>query len=177
MNTTDRSKEHPVWDVYNEFRTARLNVRYHEFKLRSVERLNMLIEWLLAISASSNVAALWFWKSEIGSIAWKVLGAIVAILAVSMPILKLTEKVRKYAEVLGAYLELEHDFNKLKIKISQERKYDNSLRKELEYLLEKKGNIIKKYKSGHINEKLRDKCQEKVNRELPSDEFYIPKED
>lgn len=167
----------PVWDVYGEFRTARLNVRYYESRLKKLSRSNSLTEWILAITASSSVTGLWLWDNLIGGYVWKALGAFTVILAVGRPILNFTGKIKTTSEILGAYKELDHDFNKLKIRISAHKKYDKSLEEAFEELLEKKGTIIEKSKDESIDEKLRKTCTQRVNRELPDDSFYIPKED
>lgn len=176
-NQDSENKKHPVWDVYDELRTARLNVLYYESQLKTLTRLNTTIEWLLAVATSSTVAGSWLWKSEIGGYAWKALGVIAVFLAIGRPILNFTNKIKRKSETLGAYRELDHDFLNLKIKISQNRKYDSTLKKEFQTLLKKKGEIIKKYKDEYVNQKLRSRCSEQVNKELPADNFYIPKEE
>ena len=176
MNQDENDMNHPVWNVYDEFRTARLNVRYYESQLKKLSTWNSFTEWILAVSASSGVAGLWFWENEIGGFAWKVLGAFTVFLAVGRPILNLTKKINKTSEMLSAYKELDHDFNKLKIKISTHKKYDEPLKDVFEDLLEKKGDIIKRYTDEYINDKLIIKCTQRVNEELPVDRFYIPKE-
>lgn len=177
MNQDESYRNHPVWDVYDEFRTARLNVRYYELRLKTLSRFNSFTEWILAISASSSVAGLWFWENEIGGYAWKLIGAFTALLAVARPTLNLTNKIKMTSEMLSAHKELDHDFNKLKRKISTHNKYDELLKEVFEELLEKKGDIIKRYTDGDINDKLIIKCEQRVNEELPADDFYIPKED
>jgi len=177
MNQDESYRNHPVWDVYDEFRTAKLNVRYYESKLKKLSRWNSLTEWILAISASSSVAGLWLWENLIGGYAWKAVGTLAVVLAVGRPVLNITEKIKTTSEILGAYKELDHDFNKIKIRISTYEKYDGPLKEVFEELLEKKGNIILRYSDEYIDDKLRKKCTQQVNEELPVDSFYIPKED
>lgn len=173
----DESYKNPVWDVYDEFRNSRLNVRYYESRLKKLSKYNALTEYMLAISTSSSLAGLWFWENIIGGYVWKVLGALAIFLALGRPILNLTEKIKKTSEILGAYKALDHDFNKLKIRISQNKKYDKPLKEEFITLLEKKGNIISKCTDEHIDDALRKKCTEQVKIELHADSFYIPKEE
>lgn len=171
------NKNHPVWDVYDELRTARLNVLYYESQLKNLTRLNTTVEWLLAAATSSTVAGSWLWTSVIGGYLWKILGVIAIFLAVGRPILNFTNKIKRKGETLGAYRELDNDFLNLKIKISQNKTYDSSLKKEFQTLLKKKGEVIRKYKDEYINQRLRSKCTEQVTRELPVEMFYIPKEE
>lgn len=170
--------DHPVWDVYNEFRTARLNFLYSSCQLKTLLLINNIIEISLAVFASSTIASIWFWKTEIGQYAWQVFGVISAILAIIKPILKLTDEIKKKSEIASAYRELDHDFLLLKILINQTKNYDESLKNEFKTLLKKKGEIVSKYKedAGSPNRRLLNKCFEQVEIELPVCDFYIPKE-
>ena len=175
MNIDESCEYHPVWDVYDEFRTARLNVRYYELELKKLSKWTVFTEYILAISVSSSVTGLWLWENVIGGYVWKALGAIAIFLAISKPILNFTEKIKMKSELLGAYKELDHDFNKLKIRINQNKKYDEPMKGEFNTLLEKKGHIISKYTDVSPNYKLINKCTEQVDKELPDASFYIPK--
>ena len=172
----ERNNDQRVWDVYDAYRTARLNVRYYEAQLKKLRRVNLWMEFLLAVSASSGVAGLWFLETAIGGYAWKVLGILVAFLAVLKPLLKLTAKIQAKSEILTDYRSLDHDFKKIIISISQYKKYDEKLRNQFIVLLDRTGEIIKKYTDEHINQKLRKRCTQIVNTELPVSNFYIPEE-
>lgn len=171
----DRS-HHPAWSVYDEYRTARLNVRYLEKQLKSLQQKNFWIEFLLAISASSSVAGLWLWENAIGGYAWKVIGLIAAFLAILKPIIKLGEKIQKKSEMLSAYRGLEHELQKIKILITQYNRYDDSLKKNFLAALDLKGELIEQYKEENIDPKLRSECEKIVNTELPSNSFFIPED-
>lgn len=169
------NKDHPVWDVYNELRTARLNVLCYESQLKVLTILNTTIEYLLAILTSSSVAGFWFWKNETGEFIWKLLGVITVILAVGKPILNLGSKIKKKSEIVTAYRELDQGFLHLKIMINQAREYGTSQIKDLQILLKKKEEIVKKYQD-IVNDRLKNKCYKRVNEELPIETFYIPEE-
>lgn len=84
----------PVWDVYDEYRTARLNVKYHAGLLRRQKRISFWLELTLAISApTSAVAGLWFWQSDIGAILWRIFAVIAAFAAIVKPLLRILTKV------------------------------------------------------------------------------------
>jgi len=167
---------HPVWSVYDEYRTARLNIRYLEKQLKSLQRKNFWIEFLLAISASSSVAGLWLWENAIGGYAWKIIGLIAAFLAILKPIVKLTEKIQHKSEVLSTYRGLEHELHKIKILITQYNKYDDSLKKQFLAALDLKGELIEKYTEENIDQKLRNECEKIVYTELPPNSFFIPED-
>lgn len=169
------TKQHPAWDVYDLYRTARLNVKYYSSRLDRLEKRNFWMELLLAISApSSVVAGLWFWDTEAGAFIWKTLGALSAFLAVAKPILRLTDKIRSMEEVLCGYRALEHDLYKITVLIKQENQYDTKLQKRFQDILERKGILITKGVESREDRQLKMKCQEEVLTELPTESFYIP---
>ncbi|CAG0968038.1 hypothetical protein METP2_01221 [Methanosarcinales archaeon] len=177
MKNMNRDLNHPVWDVYDEFRTVKLNVRYYESKLKKLSRSNAFTEYILAISTSSSVAGLWLWENNFGGYLWKGLGALAIFLALGRPIFNLTDKIKNTSEILGAYLALDNDFNKLKIRISQDKKYDKPLQEEFKTLLETKGYIISKTTYDDRDDALIKKCTNQVNIELPAKNFFIPTEE
>src|SRR5258708_289729 len=103
------NSDNPVIDVYNQFRTARLNVKYLEAKLRNWRRQNFWMEFLIAVSASSSAATAWFFQGDVGTWFWKILTGITALLAIAKPLLKLPEKIRRSEEMLGGYKTLDFD--------------------------------------------------------------------
>jgi len=176
MNTPQSISKHPVWSVYDEYRTARLNVRYYEKQLQRLKRNNFYIESIFAISTSSVVAGLWFWESVAGGYAWKIIVTIAAFLAVLRPLWKIPDKIEKNSEILYSYRMLDHEFHKIKIKIEQYKEYGKQLRDEFMTLVDMKGNIARREPNQSIDQKLRRECRQQVNNELPSNAFYIPED-
>ncbi|NQS90561.1 hypothetical protein HQ584_12325 [Patescibacteria group bacterium] len=171
-----KSSSHPAWNVYDLYRTARLNVKYYSARLTYLERLNFVMELILLISApSSAVAGLFFWDTPIGSKIWKILGIIAAVVAVSKPLLKLTEKIKQFEETITGYQILEHDLSVIKISIEEKQSYDKSLQKEFKKALERKRVLVTKCPEHREYKKLKNRCTLEVSQELPVDIFFIPK--
>jgi hypothetical protein len=171
-----KSTSHPVWNVYDLYRTARLNVKYYKARSTCLKRINFLMELILSISApSSIVAGLFFWDTTIGALIWKILGAIAAFVAVSKPLLNLTKKIEQFDEIITGYQVLEHDLSLLKISIDEKQSYDISLQKEFKKALERKKALITKYPEHREYKKLKNRCTSEVNQELPVDIFFIPR--
>ncbi|MGD0794468.1 MAG: hypothetical protein ABR958_02575 [Dehalococcoidales bacterium] len=164
---------HPVWDVYYEYRTARFNVYYYERLHGSLQRLNFWIELILALSVPS-IAGLWFWETTIGSIFWKVVAGLAALLAVIKPLVGLSDKIQQNSEVLTKWRVLHGDFQKLTYSISQLRKYDEKMKEHFLKLLETKATI--KEPPEAANDRLVKICFEKVNKELPMNNFFVPED-
>jgi hypothetical protein len=173
VNNMSTQLKHPVWDVYNEYRTTRFNVYYYEKTLSKLQRWNFVIELVIALSVPS-IAGLWFWETTVGGFMWKTIAALAALLAIIKPLISLSDKIQRNDEVLTKWRVLHGEFQKLVITISQYRKYDDKMREQFLRLLETKATI--KEPPEAANEKLRMKCFEQVKEELPSDKFFVPEE-
>jgi len=176
MNSQQRNLQHPVWDIYDEYRTARLNVKINEYQLANYKRWNFWIEFILALTASSSVASFWFWQSATGQAAWKCLFVVTAILAVLKPMLDLSGKIQKFSEILTDFKSLEHDFHKLTILINQHQKYDPEFKEQFYYLLDQKRFINQKTNEGTIRKSKKLEFEDQVINELPAKIFYIPED-
>lgn len=168
------TKDHPVWDVYDELRTARLNVKYYGCLLSSLQTRNTILEISLAATASSSVAGLWFWGTSAGAETWKFLTAVTAILAVAQPFLRFTDKIRSYEEVLTGYRTLEHDLLALKIDIKQQGAYTEAHKEKLSEALDRKGALVAKTPKPKASKRLAKKCRVEIDAELPASQFFIP---
>ena len=167
---------HPVWDVYDELRTARLNVRYYERQLSRLRCKNISIELILALSVSLGVAGLWLWQTAVGGIIWKALVTLAAFLAVLKPLIKLSDQIQQKSEVLTSWRLLDDGLRQLTILVSQYGKYDDEMRHRFLTLMQTKTTIIQRELPENIDEKLRRRCFQQVNQELPSDNFFVPEE-
>jgi len=177
MSVQQRDITHPVWDVYDLYRAARLSVLYYSEKLNWYKGLNSFIEIVLAITTSSSaVAVLWLWNTPLGQDIWKYAVVVSAILAVIKPVIKLTEKVQQYEEVLTGYRGLENDIKIIVVQINQSKKYGTLHRTKLLEALTRQGELLKKSPEAKPEKKLLDKCQLQVIRELPAEHFFVPKD-
>ena len=163
---------HPVWDVYDQLRTVRLNAKYYGKRLIKYERINFTTEIIVAITSSSSaVASFAFWSTEAGSQVWKVLLGISAIIAIAKPLLNLTKRIRAYEELLSGYRLLYHDLNELKIDINQAQAYTKAHRQKFLKINEKQRTLASKSPERVENLKVLQKCQNEVLDELPVSSF------
>lgn len=172
-------KKHPVWDVYDDYRTAMMNVRIQKAHIRRLKRLNYWVEIPLAIAASSTVAGLWFWESAIGGYAWKWLGVVTAFLAVLKPILSIPDKIQQRGEMLSDISVIENELEKLVKQIAQRKRFDKPLCQRYNKILDMKGVVKKKYQNAkylHVSRKVKLRCTEEVERLHPGNSFFIPEE-
>lgn len=168
------NRYHPVWDVYDSLRTARLNVKYLQIKLTSLQRKNFVFEWIIAISTFSSVTALSFLRTEDLQIVWQVFGAIAVLLAIAKPLISLSTKIQQQQERLLGYKNICHELEKITILIKQRQCFSKILREKFMEVIDKKGIVEGKYVHGKPDKKLLMKLEEEVNTELPLSNFYIP---
>lgn len=171
-------ENNPVWDVYDLYRTARLNKYYYAEKLNKTEWLNSIVELIIAISTpTSAIAGIWFLQSEYGQQFFKLCIAVATILSVVKPFLKLPKKIKDYDHCFSTYKSFEFDMEQIVIKISQDQKYSDQAKKLLNNAQVRKGKIISSSPNYKIDESLRKECEEKVIKELPNTHFFIPEID
>jgi len=168
--------DHAVFDVYDRFRTSRLNIKYQEAMLRPLVRWNTVLEIALGISACSGFTALWFFQCDVGKRIIEVLSASTAIIAVARTVLKLELKIRNRQEMLDGYRILHHDLGKIVILIHQKQAYDADLRQQFISAVDRERDLVKKSKDFYPNRRLLLQLYEEVNQELPAETFYVPKE-
>lgn len=166
----------PVIDVYDLLRTARLNVRYLETQIRQLQRWNLTIEIVLAVSASSVAGGLWILQNELGSYFWKLLGSVAALLAIIKPIINLTRTIKRKEGLLSGYRALDHDLHKISVLINQRQAYDSELQKQFLDALDRKGLLVQQDQESSVNKKLRERCYQEVLLELPAETLYLPEE-
>ena len=169
--------DHPVWEIYDQYRTTKLNIKYRSRILLNLKRWSKFFDISLAITApTSAIAAIGFWSTKFGFYVWQILISITALLAFIKPFLSLTEKIELNEELLVAERSLEIDLYKIIILIKEKMCYDTIIQDKFLESLDKIKDIIQKDKEVKVNEKLREKFFEEVNRELPNEFFYIPQE-
>lgn len=168
---------HPIVDVYNQFRTTRLNIIYLETVVTRLKCCNTLMDCAIALAASSDVAGIWFLQGATSQIVWKWLIGITAILSVIKPLLRLTTRVQKGEKELLGYKLIFFDIQKLIIKVNQGQRYTAALKTDFLKILDRRANLIHIEEAHFTFKRLLRKCYEQVNLEIPCKTLLIPKED
>jgi len=169
------TKDHPVWDVYDRYRSARLNVKYYTARLHRLVVTSKTFDIILAITApSSAISGLFLFDTEIGAFAWKWLLVVSAVVAVLKPILILGNKIKKFEEYLTGYHSYFLDLDKLKLEISQKKNYNDEMRSSFMDILEKRKALFESTPDLREIKRLKKRLAVEVKKELPLDSFYIP---
>lgn len=167
--------EHPVWHVYDELRTAKLNVCYYRSRLAKVKRWHTARELLMAASGSVGVAGLWFFMTPTGEVLWKTLASVAAFVAVYHSVTRPSETIRKLETQVTGWAQLEHQLAGLRRRIHEAGRYDEPFQKEVKGVLDGKLSLLNTdLIESDIDTSLRNSCFERVNGELPPDLFFVP---
>ena len=143
--------EHSVWQVYDQYRTARLNVRYYSARAVRLRRTTQAFDMFLA--------------------------GLAAVIAVIRPFLHLTERLESVEQALTGYRALDSDLEQLSVLIRQKGEYDKESQKRLQRALKRKEAIIGRLtRTEPEDNKLKAECTEMVNRELPPEDSFVPEQ-
>jgi len=172
-----RNLQHPVWNVYDQLRTSRLNILYYSAKLKFAERLQLIMQLILAAAVpSSAVAGFKIWDFWLGQYAWEIFVSLSSFIAFIQPFIGLQKKIKKLDELVVGYKILYFDLIDIKHKIENDQKYATTHKKVFKAALDRRKKLEIKETGLWENNSLRKKCQEIVKNELPAKYFYIPEE-
>jgi hypothetical protein len=166
-----------IWDIYDNYRTARLNVKYYSCRLAVHERWNTAFEIIIAVAAPSSViSGMWFLKNNTGLELWKWVSAAAAIAGFLKPFLKFGHKIKFYEQTLSGYRSLEYDLYEIILKIRDEGTYSPASKKLFESAMKKKKTLVTNPPETTQVKKLIEKLEQEVLNELPTTSFYFPEE-
>jgi len=172
---TMSTQAHPVWHVYDLYRTARLNVKYYSAGLNRLKRKNLYLEIMLAAFVSlSAIGVFGFWETTTGKEVWQFLVGVSVFLAVIKPILSLAERIRLQEEIISGYRTIDIDLHKITVQIHHDRKYTTTHRIKYEVALDRMGELVKMEPKTEVDNKLKEKCEQEVINELPDTIFFVP---
>ena len=147
--------------------------KYYDQKLRSIQRLNLWYEALLALGTSGTVAGWSFWRESTGQAIWIGLGAVVSVLSIIKPVIKLSDEVKRLSTLETKYAALQIDFQLLIFDIKSDRGLSQSSRRLYKEICKKMRDIGER-EDTHPSEKKLAKLCEQVNREFPPSSFWSP---
>jgi hypothetical protein len=172
-----RNLQHPVWNIYDQLRTTRLNVLYYEEKLQFSERLQLFMQIILAATVpSSAIAGFEIWDFWLGKYAWEIFVSSSSLVAFIQPFLGLSKKIKQYDELATGYKVLFYDLQDIRQKIEEDKGYGNTHKKLFKVAKTRRTRLEVKETGIRLNKNLRKRCQTAVGLELPAKQFYIPDE-
>lgn len=144
-----------IWDSMLD---ANLNVRYWGHLSRQYYKTSRSFQIFLALMASGTVASWGFWQDI--ELLWKILSGFAAVSAITLPILRLENKIEKMSILKGKWIELENEYEFLRI--TMENKNLNELEQEYKRIKDKEIEASKEEKTLPQPKKLANKCYQEV---------------
>lgn len=176
-NKAPRNMNHPVWNLYDTLKTARLNVLYYEEKLHRAELMIMVMQITLAAAVpSSAIAGFKLWDFWLGEYAWEIFVLFSSFVAFIQPFLGLPKKSKKYSELVDGYKILYYDLQDIRQKIEEDKRYYSPHKNLFKAAKARRKELEVKETGIKLDKKLRKKLQEAVKKELPGEKFYLPPE-
>ncbi|MFL6520165.1 MAG: hypothetical protein ACJ8NS_08090 [Chthoniobacterales bacterium] len=167
------TKAHPVWDVYSELRTARLNVKCLQREIRNIRRKSRALEWILALSGTSSIGGFAFLQHNFGKVLWQVLGGVAVVIGAVKHLLPYAEERVKKERLLSSYSMLDNDLHVIAVRIKERRAYDERAREQFRIAMEHK-KFLRAQNEGECAGRIKRRCENEVLNELPDKDFYIP---
>lgn len=168
------TKNHPVWELYNELRTARLNVKCLECRIKSIRRRANFVDGAIAIAGTSSIGGFWFLQNVVGTTLWKTLGAIAILLGAVKPLYPLTERRMKKERLAAGYRMLEQELRCICLGVKERGAYDDVAKAEFRVALNNKRLLIAQSEDDPCSQRVERKCRMAVSRELPVENFFVP---
>ncbi|MFZ6864700.1 hypothetical protein ACO0K7_18915 [Undibacterium sp. Ji67W] len=169
--------EELLWEIYDEYRTARLNVKYYSARLNTFENWNDWLEVLVAVTASgSTISGFWFFKTDEGVSFWKFLLTVSGLAAFFKPFLKLTHKIRFFEQTLSGYRALDYELGDIVLQIKKDQGCSKLVLKMFDAAKKKKKDLVTKPPEIQQKKKLINKFYEEVLNEIPKESLYLPKD-
>ncbi|MFZ6876262.1 hypothetical protein ACO0LF_29715 [Undibacterium sp. Di27W] len=165
-----------LWEIYDNYRTARLNVKYYSARLHSYENYNFWFEILIAITVSgSAISGLWFFETPEGKIFWKCISAFSVIAAFLKPFIRLTQKIKFYEQTLSGYRALDYELYEIVVQIKKDQGCSSIVRKMFDNAQKKKKDLVTNPPEIKQDKKLIDKFYDEVLNEIPKETLFLPK--
>lgn len=172
------TKESPVWVVYDEYRLARLNVKYYSARLASLERQNTVFDIASAVTVpSSAVSGIFLLKIPIVATLWPYFVGIVVLFSIIKPFLRFGQKIKLYDQTLSGYRALDHDLHEIVLKIRTEASYSALSKKMFDAAMKKKRILVTNPPEQVSDNKLVEKFTLEVNSEIPTTSLFVPSQE
>jgi hypothetical protein len=169
--------DHPVWQVYDEFRSSRLTAYCLRESIARWKFINGCFESVVAVGSATSVAGLSFLKTGAGADIWTVIGALAILLKVTKPVFGFRARIERTQKLASQFEDKADELNALKLRIQTQQDYDETCQREFLLLISRwNGKIHDKEGDLHAAVAFKSKCQKRVEAEFPGKLFYVPPE-
>lgn len=160
---------------WNDARTCLQYNFYIGHKLHVVRRLNLVMEAVIAATASGSAIASWtFWSSNAGVYLWSGLAGIAAVIATVKPFMNFGGLIEVYSKIVGEYRAIASSLEGTVFNIQQRRSIADEDRRrynDLRERMQKAGSHLPE----KFDEALLRECEQRVLQEKPATTLWAPK--
>lgn len=167
-------EHHPIWPLYDEMRTARLNKKVLELDIRRLARRILWIEIVIGVTTSSSIGGLWFLQAVWVAWLWKGLGVVAVFMMVLKPILKYQEEKEGNEALLVAYGLFEDQLAAIGREVQTRQAYDTELKARFCRTMETKQTLIESAQGSRVPRKELERLEDQVEQAMPAARFYLP---
>jgi hypothetical protein len=165
--------ERKLVQLYDDYRTARMNQKYYARQLRACTTLCERWEIFLAIATSGAVGSWALWQFPVGVYVWSIAGGVAVVLSVIKPFLRLTDHVQRYSQLWCGIGDYYSDLDALVKEVAVEKMITQEMDRALVVAR------TRVHKLDHIydpvpKKQLLEDCFEEVKAEIPSSSLWMP---
>ena len=161
--------------LYDEYRTALMNAKYYGKRLSFLKEVGLLMDIAVVLGTSSAFAGLAIWKGHIGANLWSWMLALSVLVSALRPILKITDKIDRYAKLQYGYLEVYYRLQTLTGEIRDAGGLNHDLKMRAAEI-DDRFRALEMEGDAYQNPKKLLKVQDEVERSIPSDSLWLPQE-
>jgi hypothetical protein len=164
-----------VKSINDTFRTALMNRKYYGHRLTATRSRSVVLDIIIAVGTSSAVGAWLIWKATPeGKNAWAFVAGLAALLAVIKPFLNLPKQIEKYSKLFVGHGDVFYDLKAITTELARVRDYTSKVQEAHDRVFQRIKQLAPE-DDPVINEKLRRRFFEEVNREIPVESLWWPK--
>jgi hypothetical protein len=161
-------------EIYDLYRSAALNKAYYGRMLSIYQRRNLVIEIILAVTASgSGISGLVWWQTDYGRPIWAVLSLLAGILAVAKPILQFNVSVERYSKLFTGHLDNYLSLRTLVSRIKKQRRLTGEMIRQFEQA-EKRYIELSRGDDPQTVLRVHQQCEQEIRGSIPDSALWWP---
>jgi len=160
---------------YDFYRSAVLGHRYNAHKLKWARRLSSWAEIIAAVTSSTAIATLAFWKSDFGANVFTGLLGASALASIARTAFGLSQEVDLRSRLSSSWLDLHLDMESAIAEVRRHGRITDVDRARLD-LLSERFRKVNSVDPSASDERLLRKLQPGVNESIPHEMLWLPSE-
>lgn len=170
---SDEQDKVALVELYDHYRTARMNCIYYEMRLRALQRWNFVIEVFVALGTSGGIAGLTLWGYGPFRHIWTALATLGAFAACIKPLLGLSKLIEQCSSQRQRYLENFFSADRLIKRIKVAHTMTNADHRMFEGIVDR-FHSISLHDVVPVKHRVLSRAMDKVLVEIPTNSLWMP---